>query len=208
MRESVRSIAHSDFMLRSDNGLPSSPHARATARETTEDRRIRGRPRGVQKRRLHRQFFGCGDGTILNRSGPAEEDRRDERRAVEPRPELALEPPVASCQTANTGVGRHRPGGRLCGGCAPGGCRWSRRAPRFSRLPGSEVPANGSSCTIPVSAVACVWSERGKGSPRAGVLGGESPGAVRPAALHVDGRRFGCTYRSGQPWRCLQQLPL
>jgi hypothetical protein len=51
MRESVRSIAHSDFTLRSDNGLPSSPHAMATARETTEDRRKQGRRYGGADRR-------------------------------------------------------------------------------------------------------------------------------------------------------------
>jgi hypothetical protein len=94
--------------------------------------------------------------TIRTHLVPAEGDRLGERRAREPGRELPLsverERPEASCRTANIRRRPSSPRGRICRSCAPGGCRWSQRAPRFSRLPGSEVPANNSSCTMPVSA--------------------------------------------------------
>ncbi len=75
MRESVRSIAHSDFTLRSDNGLPSSPHARATARETTADRRKQAGRAAARRTRpayVQRCRHASAHTAPVQRPGPAE----------------------------------------------------------------------------------------------------------------------------------------
>ena len=72
-----------------------------------------------------------------------------------------------------------------------------------------EVPANSSSCRIPVSAYGdrLVRARGRRRRVQASLVARVLARLDRPRSTFIDGG-FGCTYRSGQAWRCLQQLPL